>query len=385
MTAIRNFLSRFSVRALVITSIAALSLILFAGISIWWNAQEGKLTDQQAAERWGGKGYAQVSCFLAKSVTVDDFTIGSFENQLEKALTDAGVMLEDTDDTTGVATSKRLYIDAYSAQGTVTVVSDNATLSADAIGIGGDYFYFHPLQLVDGRYFSENELMKDFVILDEDAAWQLFGSNDIAGMGVTIGGVPHTIAGVVKRDDSKMAQNAGLTKTLIYVSEETLSAYGNSSGICCYEVVAPEPVRSFVKTTVQEKFGFSETEMEVVENTGRYSALGAGKVLLAFGTRSMQNASMQYPFFENIARGYEDIRALVLVFQTLFLLIPGVILLVFLINKWKHRTIHMKDVIQLIDDKRQEKLRLAYERAKNSAEQDDVLSDTDNWKDLPDN
>lgn len=385
MTAIRNFLSRFSVRAVVITLIAAISLILFAGISIWWNAQEGKLTDQQAAERWGGKGYAQVSCFLAKSVTVDDFTIGSFENQLEKALTDAGVMLEDTDETTGAATSKRLYIDAYSAQGTVTVVSDNATLSADAIGIGGDYFYFHPLQLVDGRYFSENELMKDFVILDEDAAWQLFGSNDIAGMGVTIGGVPHTIAGVVRRDDSKMAQNAGLTKTLIYVSEETLSAYGNSSGISCYEVVAPEPVRSFVKTTVQEKFGFSETEMEVVENTGRYSALGAGKVLLAFGTRSMQNASMQYPFFENIARGYEDIRALVLVFQTLFLLIPGVILLVFLINKWKHRTIHMKDVIQLIDDKRQEKLRLAYERAKNSAEQDDVLSDTDNWKDLPDN
>ena len=45
-------------------------------------------------------------------------------------------------------------------------------------------------------------LMKDYCVIDEDAAWQLFGSNDVAGMTVYIGGVPHIVTGVIRRPAS---------------------------------------------------------------------------------------------------------------------------------------------------------------------------------------
>ena len=217
MAGLKNFLKRLSAAQIIFSLIAVISLILYLILTLWWRGQEKKLTDQQAADRWGGREYAQVSCFVTRDVTLDDFSIRNFENQLTTALADAAVTLDEEEGSVQgnqqeTEESKRLFIDAYSAPGKITLVSEQATLEADAIGIGNDFFYFHPLQLVDGRYFSENELMTDYVVIDEDAAWQLFGSNEISGMTVTIGGVPHTIAGVVKPDgkECRIDKNACL-------------------------------------------------------------------------------------------------------------------------------------------------------------------------------
>lgn len=49
--------------------------------------------------------------------------------------------------------SARLWVDAYSADGKITLVNGKNTLDANAIGIGGDFFMFHPLKLITGAYF----------------------------------------------------------------------------------------------------------------------------------------------------------------------------------------------------------------------------------------
>ena len=201
--------------------------------------------------------------------------------------------------------------------------------------------------------------MKDSIILDREAAWQLFGSSNIAGMSVTIGGIPHYVAGVVERETGRLPENAGLGSTVVYVSHETLSAYGESEGISTYEVVAPNPVKHFVFNTVKEKFGVQENEMMVVENSSRYSLESMIPVVLDFGVRSMQNSAIHFPYWENIARGYEDLRAIVLLLQFILLLIPTVILLVILIIKWKNRSWHTKDVIMYLADKKDRMLEKA--------------------------
>ena len=55
-------------------------------------------------------------------------------------------------------------------------------------------------------------------------------------------------------------------------------------------------------------------------------------------------------FTNKAARGYEDVCALILIFQFLFLLIPGTILIVFFIWKWRHRTFTWKDLGNRIID-----------------------------------
>lgn len=308
------------------------SLILFGILTIWSKLQIDKLSDQQMALRWDAEGdSAQVSCFFAENVEIDEFMIKSFEKKLEQSLTEV-LPQEETDK----ENDKRLFIDAYSSLGNITVTSDKGKLEeASAVGIGGDFFQFHPLQLISGRYFSGNELMKDSIILDEDAAWQLFGSNDIDGMTVMIGGVPHYVAGVVKRPEGRLARSAGLDKTIVYVSHETLSGYGKTDGISSYEVVAPDPVKRFVYNFVKEKMGVDEKNMIVVENSSRYLPETLIPVMLDFGTRSMQNTSVRFPYWENIARGWEDVFALVLLLRGLLLLIPTVIMIIFIARKWR--------------------------------------------------
>ena len=89
---------------------AVLSLALFFIITFWWNSKVSDLGDQQAAKRWSEDGgCAQVSTFMTKEACVDEFQLKGFEKQLETALSEAAVTVENE--------NARLYIDAYSSLG----------------------------------------------------------------------------------------------------------------------------------------------------------------------------------------------------------------------------------------------------------------------------
>lgn len=355
----RQLIRNLTARQITGIAVTVLSLVLFLVLTLWSNQKVKDLSDQQAADRWDAEGNAaQVSSYFAENVVIDEFQIMNFERQFEQQLMEI-LPQEETMTTDG----RRLFVDAYSSMGTITVTSEKGTLeNAAAVGIGGDFFFFHPLQLVSGQYFSGSDLMKDSVIVDEEAAWQLFGSNDIAGKSVMIGDVPHYIAGVIKRPEGRFAESAGLDKTVVYVSHETLTAYGDSTGICNYEIAAPNPVKNFVYTALKENLGVPEADMVVVENSSRYSVESLIPVLLDFGIRSMQNAAVKFPYWENIGRGWEDVMSLVLLLQFIFLLIPAIIVIGYLILRWKNKTWTWKDVLGFLDDRKEELLQKARNR-----------------------
>lgn len=354
---IKGFIKGMSVKQIVFSLITIISLIIFLILTVWSERQISQLIDQQAAVRWDEEGdSAQVSCFFAENTEVDEFMLMSFEKQMEQSLLEI-LPAEDVSEEGG----KRLFIDAYSSLGSITVTSEKGTLEgASAVGIGGDFFLFHPLQLVSGGYFSGDDLMQDSIILDEDAAWQLFGSNDVAGMSVMIGNVPHYVAGVIKRQEGRFAESAGLDQTVVYVSNETLMAYGASEGISVYEVVAPNPVKGFVYNCIKEKLGIEEDKMIVVENSSRYLLKSLIPVFLDFGTRSMQNTAVKFPYWENIGRGWEDVMVVIMILKFVFLLIPAVIIAVFLINRWRNRKITLKDIGNFIVEVRDKMLQKAH-------------------------
>lgn len=313
-------------KKMMLSAAVVICLVVYGIIALGSNRMISKLSDQQAAERWDKDGnYAQVTAFFAKGTAVDDFQIKGFEKNLEAALEEAAVVNENP--------SSRLYVDAYSGQGKVIIENGQTSVEVNAVGIGGDFFAFHPVKLLDGGYFSGNDLMKDSVILDNETAWKLFGSHEIEGMSIMIGGVPHYIAGVYEKDAGHFYEAAGLNAPLVFVSFETLTAYGSGGNITAYELLSPNPVKGFAANAVREKFGLSQNEMQVVENSARFSAEAMVSVSLDFGIRSMQNAAMQYPYWENVARAYEDVRALLFILQSIFLLIAMSIVIVFMVIK----------------------------------------------------
>lgn len=315
-----------------------ISLILALLFGLLAYTLSDNLIDQQAAARWSPQGgTSQISCYFSKSAGVTPETLKSFGYSLDGTLKSESITVESENP------DARLWVDCYSAEGKITLTNRKKSVTVDAIGFGGDFFLFHPFTLKSGSYFSGDDLMQDYCVIDKNAAWQLFGSNDVAGKMITIGGIPHMVIGVIAQPEGRLYKSAGLDGSLVYVSYDTLSKYGQSQGINHYEILMPNPVDEYALNKVKEGLRVDEKEVEIVENTTRFSFLNMCKMFTRVGTRSMNGKAIAYPFWENMARGYEDMISMAVFCMLLFLVYPIGYVVIRTIIWWKRRTWTWKD------------------------------------------
>ena len=290
------------------------------------NYEANSLVDQNMVKKWSPKeNSAHISAFFSKEAKFSENDILALEEKIK-------TLLKENDALDG-SDKKREWADCYSAEGKLTITIENSNMDIKAIGVGGDFFLFHPLQLVSGSYFLSSNVMQDLVVVDEDTAWRLYGSSDIAGKTVEIGGVNHIIAGVIKRDEGKLNKEAGNNKPTIYVSYNSLKKYGEVEAITSYEVVMPNLTKEFARKIIKKNLEYSASNCEIIENSNRYSVVSLCKNLKEFGKRSMKTNSIQYPYWENVARGKEDICMLFMALEIIFV-VASLIYLVMCIVKF---------------------------------------------------
>ncbi|MBR5093825.1 MAG: ABC transporter permease [Oscillospiraceae bacterium] len=332
-------------RAILWAVVCVVLALAAAGCSIAVAVLGRMLPPQLAAQRWQGDGetpYGQVTCFLPVDEKIDLNGIYQFRYAILDKLHEAGFEAD---------TDTRLFRDAWSTGWKAKTSSALGHGEASITAVGGHFFDIHPLRLLSGHYISEEDLMKDQVLLDEDMAWLLFGSTDIQGMEMQIEGVPFVVAGVIEREQdpaSKAAYSAGRG---LYMSFDAFLKLQEGGKADCYELVMAEPVDSFVVSFVREKFPIGQGE--IVENSRRYDFWSLLKMIGKFGSRSMQTHGVIYPYWENAARSVEDWSALLLLIGILCALPPVVTGLVWLIRllgrgrekladdilpRWKDRT-----------------------------------------------
>ncbi len=384
--AVKSFFRRQSKRLIFV----AVILLILGVLELYTRQVTASLYDQNEGTRWSQEGdAAQISCFFAQSANITTESIRQFEYNISQALADASVTRDLS------KSGSRLFADCYSALGHVVIEGRAGNVTVNACGIGGDFFMFHPVPLVQGTYFSGTDLMQDSVVVDEDLAWQIFGSNDIVGKTLTFGGVPHTIVGVSRREKGKLLERAGRENSFLYLSFDSLTKYGTVtgagllrgttavdkygnagagggsysdagwaasvsgdtpvSGISCYEVVMPDLVRNFAKKLVTEKLGVAEEQRVIVDNTNRFGVPELLKVAASFGSRSMQLLPVNYPYWENEARGWEDILALVLVFKLLCIAVLFLALCVFIVQAYRHKTWTVAGIVRTLSERRYER------------------------------
>lgn len=289
------------------------------------------------AYRWSkDEPMGQVSCFFSMDTTIDTYQLKEWEYNINQKLKEASME---------PATEQgRLWTHAYSAQGMVTLTNKKNTVEARAYGVGGDFFLFHPLTMIKGAYFSESDVMHDYVIIDEYAAWQLFGSNDVVGMQVDIAGIPHVIAGVTKRETDSLAKAAGAGEMIVYLSYESLQKYGRDYGISQYEVVLPNPVKNFAYINMLSIINMEDSMIEWVDNSNRFSLFSLLKIVANWKSRSMSHKGIIYPYWENMARGLEDVLAIRLLIGILSLLYPVIVGIIYLVKYLKRKTWTFRDL-----------------------------------------
>jgi hypothetical protein len=333
--------------------VCAVLTLLAVGCAAAMAVLGGTLNSQCADERWRGESetrFAQVSCFFPVGSELSEDTMLAFEQTVDQKLLDGGLEEPETGS---------LWTSAYSAKGTLNITGSRGSSSASVIGVGGNFFMFHPLQLRAGSYISGDDLMGDRVVLDEELAWKLFGGYDLEGMTVTIGGKPYYIAGVVARETDFASTRAYTDGAGIYMSYDALLENEGCSGISCYEFVCADPISGFAKGVVTD--GLSNNgAYPVVENSNRYSLGSIFKVIGSFGERSMNTYGVVYPYWENAARLIEDYMALLLVFVIIFALIPLVCAAVFAYlavrNGWRRTKRGAASLKDKVTERRYEKM-----------------------------
>lgn len=303
-----------------------------------------ELYDQQIATRWSKEGTAaHISAFFTENAVEDHFYFKGIAESVKKAIQEASIDNENE--------NARLWIDAVSKSGNISISSPRATIQVEALGISGEFFQFHPQKLLNGFLFSEDNIMQDGVVIDEEIAWQLFGSSDVVGMQVMIGQVPHFVAGVVEKPEGRLYEAAGWEKSVCYLSLDSLQKYGTLRGGYTYEIVMPNPIKGFALFTMKNILGTENENVVVLENSTRFQWLSLLEVVREFGIRSMSKNGILYPRWENVARGYEDILALLLLFKIIFLLQPCIFVVIISIYLWKKKPWTFQQIMTWIQDK----------------------------------
>lgn len=327
----------------------------------------GRLNSLDAADRWRGTNdmrFAQVACFLPvdDGKTKDD--VFQFRRTLDQKLVEASVTAPQ---------GGSLYRDAWSGSAKLSAEAVHGRAEVQAIGVGGDFFLFHPVQLRCGNYLQESDLMQDRVLIDEDLAWQLFGSWDVAGLDMTINGEPFYVAGVFHREDDFASKKAYRDGPGLFMSYDALNRLTEKK-ITNYEIVLPNMISGFGLGLVKEILSLDAGA--VVENSSRYGLKNLFHVVGDFGERSMGLSGVIYPYWENAVRLTEDYLSVLLVFALAFALIPimtGVVLIIRSITKTGK---YVKRKVPAMADSMIEKHREAkYEEMNHRDEADDILED----------
>lgn len=316
-----------------------LCAILALGLHIISGVIKDKQLHEQVAERWDDEGNtAHVSVYFSESEKYQlrenlSGTVFQLESKYYGLLTELQASSITTEE--GQNPNDRQVVYGYSATGTLTAETPLAKTDVRAYGVGGDFFLFHPLNMVKGAAFRESDLMQDKVILDTETAWKLFGSNDIIGMFIKIGGEPHMVVGVYERERGYLQDAAGNDKSCIFVSHDTLYRLGRYHGLETVEYLLPNPVTGFGKGLVEKQY----TGMDVafVEHQNRYEFMSLIGLLKAFGTRSMVLSGITFPYWENTARGIEDILVYLLLAELILLTYSTFVLCGILWWLWIHR------------------------------------------------
>ena len=333
-------------RKIILISINVLFVIAFfacIGIS---NAIISPLHSQQAATAWGGQSdgrFAQISAFFPTTHSFEESDVFALRHAVDNALQTVSISTDG---------ENRVYTDAWSATGSVFITGAHDSLPAPVIGVGGDFFIFHPLRLRDGGYITPNDMMRDRVVLDEDLAWRLFGSAQLAGLEVLINNRPFIIAGVIARDNDFATRRAYSGGAGLFMSYEALSAMSEEPvQIVSYEIVMPDPITGFAFNTISEFF--SNPDVLVIENSARFALSNAFSAVFSsaeragddsrllpmwgnstrfFGDRSVRADAITLPYWENAARFAEDMQAILLVISLILLICPIIFSIILLIK-----------------------------------------------------
>ncbi|MBE6861797.1 MAG: ABC transporter permease [Ruminococcus sp.] len=318
----------------VLAAVNAVLLGTAAILSCIASAEAKSHTYNYAAERWASGGdYTQISCFFSENAGFTMDSVASARMQMLSNLKNVSIVPEE---------GQKLCPDGWSASlGQASIKGDLSGRSeAEITAVGGDYFLIHDFRLLDGAFFSDDDIMQDGIVIDKNLAWSLYGSNDIAGMTLTVNGSEFYISGVIDTPSTDEERECAGELPRAYVSYDGASLFASESEgfmgegasalpsafrkVTCYEVIMPDPVENYAYESMKGYFEGYGKNAEVIRNTGRFAASKRLKALKNMKKLAVRDSAVIYPYRENASRLAEYKLSYLYMWRIICLIIPAV-------------------------------------------------------------
>lgn len=311
--------TKFKICCIIIAALNILTITAAIILTIVGNSMAKSQSYNYAAQRWGGENsdYSQISCFFSDDSGFTDQSVSAVRSQIMSELKNISITPEE---------GKTLVPDAYSASlGSASVRCDISGRSeAELTAVGGDFFAFRNFKLLDGAFFSKDDIMQDGAVIDKNLAWSLYGSDKISGMNIYINGVKFYIAGVIDLPKTDAEKETAGKAPRAYISYDMASqingsgSYSPSSDmtdnapdsgfrrVSCYECIIPDPVENFayktVKTILSEPY---KGKVSIINNSERFEPEKRAKAFKNLADLAVRKDSIFYPYWENASRMIE--------------------------------------------------------------------------------
>lgn len=388
---------KFKIRHIVLAAANAAALVSMFVMTAVGGTMAKSQEYNYAASEWGGKkgNYTQMSCFFSDDAGFSTDSVNGVRSTMLGELQTVSVVPEE---------GRTLVPDAWSASlGNCQAISDtNSRTETEVTAVGGDFFLFRDFKLLDGVYFTKDDLMQDGAVIDRNLAWALYGSDKISGMNMYINGVQFYIAGVIDLPGTKPEKECAGKTPRAYISYDM--AYSVSAGtsqksmtgrtlagdmvtdvdmpgvqipekftkITCYECIIPSPVDSFASNTVKKIFGDQyKGKISIVNNTGRFAPKKRAKAYKKLSSSVVRKDGIVYPYWENASRIVEykltrlyHVRKMIMFIPVLTLMWIGFRLFCF----WRRKKPKVKKYIERKLDRDWHKFRGLFRRRKNQEE-----------------
>jgi hypothetical protein len=187
--------------------------------------------------------------------------------------------------------------------------------------------------------------MQDGAVIDRVLAWELYGSEDIAGMNIYLNGVKFYISGVIDTPSTEQEKKTVGDISRAYISYEGLKLINGGiteegsdylNKISCYECIVPNPVENFAYNALDEYFGGSHnTTVSIVNNTERFNPTKLAKKYKNLSDYAIADKPIVYPYWENASRITEFRLSGIYYFRRLTYIIPILTLLLLIALGWR--------------------------------------------------
>ncbi len=307
--------------------ILAVSLVVIGVFELAVLHYKGELEYLEAGARWSadGEAYAVINLYLEEGSAVSSDQALSWVNSINTSLLNSSVTPNE---------GARSWAYTYAADVTVSVVGVKSTVTAEAIAAGGDYFIFHPMKLLYGSYFLNDDSNPMGIVIDRNLAWKLFGAENIVGMTVTINGEEFVVTGVSEPESENGIYGYTYgTRPRMYMNYAGyIKTVGDDNSVTVFETALPNSVKGFAKNIFDGVISTNEETSEKIEVSSRFSFENRYSNMKTLKYSWIRENKIEYPYWENEAKVYDYYCAIFMIFEIAMAVIAVVTLLLSLIT-----------------------------------------------------